>query len=364
MRRYEIDWIRNISILLLFVYHTAAIFCSLGDFYIISENPNTFANIFILILFVWYMPMLFFLAGASTHFALEKRNLKDYLKERVKRLLVPIIFGIIVLVPPQTYLARLWRGESNLNYIEHLQFFFTNIGDFTGFDGGFTPAHLWFIAYLFVVSIIGGVIISKFFKSDLGQNTLLKIRNILLSKYSFVFLISLGLFTDFFPSIMGKSLVGCLTIFILGYIVYQDSILIDKIKEYRFKYLISFVFSGLTGVLYVFFVRNDSYPIVSWVIESLLRNTVLVSAIGGIVGFGSIYLNKSNSTLKYLNKSAFPVYIIHQTILLCIAFVVVPLISSTDLAMFVIIVLSFICTFVVYEIIKEVKIFNFLLGMK
>ncbi|MGL5330867.1 MAG: hypothetical protein ACRDD7_16485, partial [Peptostreptococcaceae bacterium] len=74
MRRYEIDWVRNISILLLFIYHTSAIFCSLGDFYIISENSNVFANIFILILFVWYMPMLFFLAGASTHFALEKRS--------------------------------------------------------------------------------------------------------------------------------------------------------------------------------------------------------------------------------------------------------------------------------------------------
>ena len=62
MRRYEIDWIRNISILLLFIYHTSAIFCQFGDFYIVSEQTNIFANIFILLLFVWYMPMLFFLA--------------------------------------------------------------------------------------------------------------------------------------------------------------------------------------------------------------------------------------------------------------------------------------------------------------
>ena len=49
------------------------------------------------------MPMLFFLTGASTHFTLEKMSLKDYLQERIKRLLIPIIFGIIVIVPPQTY---------------------------------------------------------------------------------------------------------------------------------------------------------------------------------------------------------------------------------------------------------------------
>ena len=77
-------------------------FCQFGDLYIVSEQTNIFSNIFIL-LFVWYMPMLFFLTGASTHFALEKMSLKDYLQERIKRLLIPIIFGIIVIVPPQTH---------------------------------------------------------------------------------------------------------------------------------------------------------------------------------------------------------------------------------------------------------------------
>lgn len=187
------------------------------------------------------MPMLFFLAGASTHFALEKMSLKDYLQERIKRLLIPIIFGIIVIVPPQTYLARLCRGESNLNYFEHLKFFFTNVIDFTGFDGGFTPAHLWFIAYLFVVSIVGGFIISKIFKSRIGENLLPLIKNALLSRFSIPILLLLGFTSDIFPSIMGKSIIGYLTIFILGYIIYQDHAFIEKIKEHRLKFLSTFV---------------------------------------------------------------------------------------------------------------------------
>lgn len=59
MRRYEIDWIRNISILMLFVYHTCAIFCQFGDFYIISQEKNFFADLIILLLFTWYMPCYF-----------------------------------------------------------------------------------------------------------------------------------------------------------------------------------------------------------------------------------------------------------------------------------------------------------------
>ncbi|MBC5995436.1 hypothetical protein EAI30_06805 [Romboutsia ilealis] len=266
MRRYEIDWIRNISILLLFIYHTSAIFCQFGDFYIVSEQTNIFANIFILLLFVWYMPMLFFLAGASTYFALEKRSLKDYLQERIKRLLIPILFGIIVLIPPQTYLARLWRGESNLNYFEHLRFFFTNIGDFTGFDGGFTPAHLWFIAYLFIVSVIGGIIISKIFKSSIGTNLLPLIKKVLLSKLSIPILLLMGFASDIFPSIMGKSIVGCLTIFILGYIIYQDHIFIEKIKENRYKFLFAFIFTGFIGIIYALVLREEKLSILSWVV--------------------------------------------------------------------------------------------------
>ena len=72
MRRREIDWIRNICILMLFIYHTAVLFTDFGDFYIKAERSNLFSNIFILLTFSWYMPLLFFLAGASTYFALQK----------------------------------------------------------------------------------------------------------------------------------------------------------------------------------------------------------------------------------------------------------------------------------------------------
>ncbi|MBC5995437.1 hypothetical protein EAI30_06800 [Romboutsia ilealis] len=96
----------------------------------------------------------------------------------------------------------------------------------------------------------------------------------------------------------------------------------------------------------------------------LLKNIVLISAISSIIGFSSIYLNKNSRVLKYLNKSAFPIYIIHQTILLLIAFFVVPIVKSTTWAMLIIILFSALFTFAVYELLKNIKIFNVLLGMK
>ena len=364
MRRYEIDWIRNISILMLFVYHTSAIFCVFGDFYIISSKKNIMANLFIILMYVWYMPVLFFLAGASTYFASQKRSFKDYILERIKKLFIPLIFGVIVLVPPQTYLARVWRGEYNLKYLEHLKFFFTNLTDFTGYDGAFSPAHLWFILYLFIISIIGGLIVFKIFNNSKNIINIDILKSIIFSKYSILILLLIGFVSDFFPSIMGKSLVGCLIIFIVGYLVYSDDCIVDKIISKRFKFLYLFIIISLLGVVYVFKIRDFLSIYSLWILDSILKNIILISAISTIIGFSSVYLNKSNNLLKYLNTSAFPIYIMHQPILLGLAFIVIPSVKSTSLAMLLIILVSLIATFLMFEFVKRVKFFNIFLGIK
>ena len=363
-RRYEIDWIRNISILMLFVYHTAAIFCAFGDFYIVSEHKNIIANLLIVLMFVWYMPTLFFLAGASTYFASKKRNFKEYLVERIKKLFIPLLFGIAVLVPPQTYIARVWRGESGLNYIEHLKYFFTHLTDFTGYDGAFSPAHLWFILYLFVVSIVGGFVVFGIFKKDKFVRCTEMLKRTLFNKYSFVILLVLGIISDLFPSIMGKSIVACLFIFMMGYLVYSDRRVLDVVIEKRFKSLVMIIVSAFIGMLYIFLVRDGVSNSFVWIIESILKNMVLISAISTIVGFASIYLNSNNKLLKYLNSSAFPVYIIHQPILLALAFYIIPVVSSTLMSMILIIVTSLVVSFLVFEVLKRMKFMNIFLGIK
>lgn len=78
---------------------------------------------------------------------------------------------------------------------------------------------------------------------------------------------------------MGKSTIGCLTIFILGYIIYQDHAFIEKIKEHRFKFLSTFVFAALSGVIYTLSLRGENLNILSWVVDGLFKNIVLISAL-------------------------------------------------------------------------------------
>lgn len=103
MHKHYIDWLRNLGILFLFVFHTARIFDSLEANYV-KGVPDPVSN-GIVISSYWFMPLLFLLAGMSAYFALRKYSAKEFLKERARRLLIPFIFGLVAVVPPQAYIA-------------------------------------------------------------------------------------------------------------------------------------------------------------------------------------------------------------------------------------------------------------------
>lgn len=73
------------------------------------------------------MPLLFVLSGVSTKFALQKRTNKEYLIERVKRLLIPLLFGTIVLMPIMTYMADKFNCSYNGGLLKHYAIFLQNI---------------------------------------------------------------------------------------------------------------------------------------------------------------------------------------------------------------------------------------------
>lgn len=153
---------------------------------------------------------------------------------------------------------------------------------------------------------------------------------------------------------MGKSILACLLIFLLGYIVYEDNMLLEKLIGNRYKYLITLIFFSICGVIYTLKFRPKEINAALWIIDSFLKNGVLICAICTVIGFSSIYLN----------KCAFPIYIIHQPILLILACLIIPTVKSTTLSIALIIILSAILTFLVYEVLNKIKIFNFVFGIK
>jgi len=151
-RRYELDWLRVLAVLLLLYFHSAAIFYAgeLGEFYIKNDQSSHAMSCFIKFVHQWHMPLFFLLSGAGTWFALSFRSPSQYVQERFNRLLIPFIFGTLVLVPVQVYYRLLSNPSYQDSYLQFYPQFFNGIRP----HGNFEWAHLWFVIYLFVFSLI------------------------------------------------------------------------------------------------------------------------------------------------------------------------------------------------------------------
>ena len=126
MRSYELDWLRVLAVLVLVFFHSSEIFSS-GWFHLKNDETSRIFNSISSFIHMWHMPLFFLVAGASTWFALEFRTGKVYVKERIYRLLIPLIFGIVLLIPPQSFYENVQKAGFSGTFLEFYPHFFEGI---------------------------------------------------------------------------------------------------------------------------------------------------------------------------------------------------------------------------------------------
>ncbi len=145
MRKYYIDNLRWMSLLWLIPYHTAMAWNVWEEPNYIFFEKNKLISSIVVFLSPYFMPLLFLLAGISTKYALQKRNFKQYLAERVNKLLIPLLFGTAVLMPILCYFGDKFNCGYNGGFLSHYAVFFTKYTDLTGADGGFYFCRSFFV---------------------------------------------------------------------------------------------------------------------------------------------------------------------------------------------------------------------------
>ncbi len=98
MRKYWIDNLRWVTVLLVLFYHVIYFYNNKGVFGGIGGfgNGPQYQDVVMYILYPWFMPLLFILAGISARYALEKHSDKEWFKARTRKLLVPATIGLFV----------------------------------------------------------------------------------------------------------------------------------------------------------------------------------------------------------------------------------------------------------------------------
>ena len=318
--RYEfLDWLRVLAIFLLLFFHTGMLFVGWGWHITNAETipalqwPMDIAHRL-------RMPLLFLVAGAGMWFALRARGTGAFLGERTWRLLVPVIVGMLLVVPPQIYVERLAHGEFTGSYLE---FMTQRVLRFEPYPkGDFSWHHLWFIVYLYVyVLLLMPLLLWWRARAKRGATPRP-------GAWLFALGLPLGineaLLKPLFPETHNLThdwyiFVHYLLLTAYGYLLASMPGAWDWIAARRRPALIAALACSVTviGLLQAGIVAHDS------VFDAVFANVFTWLWLLVFLGFGRAHLGFSNRLLAWARDASYPVYILHQTVIIVIAYFVI-----------------------------------------
>ena len=146
-RQYDIDWLRTLAFGILIFYHIGMMYVSWG-WHIKSEAITPMVENLMILVSPWRLMLLFLISGIGLSFALKRLSLRAVFKTRNIRLMIPLLFGMLFIIPPQLYFEVLQKGQIEGGYMDFLTRFFG--GDSTLGVPIPNYTHLWFVAYLWI----------------------------------------------------------------------------------------------------------------------------------------------------------------------------------------------------------------------
>jgi len=338
LRRHDLDWLRVIAFGILIYFHAGVAFLPTGIPQILNNEPSLIAGVLVSFFTQFRLALLFLVSGCGVYFALRKRDRSTFWRERSKRLLIPLIFGILFLVPPMVYLEKLYLGEFAGSFLE---FYRALLSDGVYPAGNLSWHHFWFIAYLYLFCIAGWPALS-FLKSKSGQAKVeYWIERYSLQKY--------GIYLYILPLLMIEIILRPLfpgfrdlisdwanffhwyLIFLAGYVLANNQTLLARVAELRFHSLGLGVFTSCILFTYFWSQAKGIHPfgdgeidVLKFLLYCLIRISSVWAWILVCLGFATHYLNKPSTTLSYLNRAVYPFFCIHLTVLVAVEYLVIP----------------------------------------
>jgi glucan biosynthesis protein C len=367
-RRSDIDWLRVLAFSLLILYHAGMPYVEWawhiknGETWPVLQEVMRFTN-------RWRMPLIFLIAGATIMLALGRRGAGEFVLDRLKRLALPLAFGMLVIVPPQLYFERLQQGRFTGSFWQFLPH---------AFDGGAYPTgniswhHLWFLAYVLVLTF---ALLPVFLWLRSGRGAAMADRaSALVARTHLLPLLAVPLFASLFwllpVSVNRNGLVGDWhglvsngVLLLFGALLYRSPLLLDWLQRMRYAALA--VGIAAYAMLELFFFNRGAVtpggP--GWLAFSMLSAINLTAWLFAIIGFAR-GLARPSAFLSYATPAVYPFYILHQTVTVIAAFYLVqtdlPVALKYGLTAFA----TFFATWALYEVlIRRIGVLRLLFGM-
>lgn len=373
-RQAYLDWLRILAILGVLYFHSSMAFASDEDWHIKNPETSNLLREFIVWITRFRMPLLFFISGTVAFFILDKKSGKAFIGLRFLRLFIPLVIGMLVIVPPQVYLERVTQGFKG-NFFEFYPSIFTT-GPYPA--GNLSWHHLWFILYLFIYDVLCTPLF-VWLKKPAGKTFLARMN--WMAKGKWIYLITIpsillyitlnmrfpatnDLIHDYFRFFYW------LLFLLAGFICIAQPLFMDSLERNRRT---SLAIAFLT-LLTIYYIRwnglspyNDPNYLQNWT-SYAYQALYAITAWGWVlaaIGYGKKYLNCKHASLDYLNQTVYPFYILHQTVIIILVFYVVQTPESILAKyLFTSSLTLFITVLICHLFIRPFPVMRFLFGMK
>lgn len=328
-RHYDLDWLRASALGLLILFHAGMPFAAEWQWHI--RNGETSHVLMELMYFVsrFRMSLLFLIAGAASWFAFGKYGAAGWLRERGLRLGIPLLFGILVVVPPQVYFERQFAGAGYAGFIDFYPSIFTS-GPYPA--GNASWHHLWFLVYL-LIYVLALAPLLGWLRGPAGRRAIERLAAHVERRGAW--LLGLPMVVAYATLVLRfpgpQNVVSDLAMllvyagyFLIGYVLCADPHLFAAIARDRRTALRAgfFLFVAINVLRW-----NGIEP--AWDYNpACIAYLVLLAAnawcwVLAILGYARHYLNRDHPWRAAINRAVYPVYVLHQTVTVMLAYYVV-----------------------------------------
>lgn len=335
-RRYDIDWLRIILILLVFLFHCARFYGG-GTWMLNHPTESLVAWVFIGWVDVWIMPLFFLLSGVGSWYALRSRSNQAYLKERFMRLLIPLFtVGLVFINLPQFFFYQWSNSGFRGTFGELLNQYFGQLGQFSmDVPNGLLPipypGHLWFLQFLFLISLLS-LPLMRYGKTENGKKWLARLRvwgQSLVGVWWWLLpllLVRISLRSFFLGWNSWAFLVEFLLFFLIGYCYGAIPQWQASFQRWRWVGLVTGIVC-FAGTFYMVIIDGYQYNYELFSGQFLVYEVVFTLGrwawIVFILGLAARHLQQPHSWLSYGNEAVLPFYILHQPIIGCVGWFVI-----------------------------------------
>ena len=375
-RLYFLDWIRIIAFLVLILYHTGMYYVS-WDWHVKSPAAGHAIEPLMIVSAPWRLGLLFMISGVATSFMLGKLKVPTLMARRSWRLLVPLAFGMLVIVPPQSYFEVVEKVAYQGGYGDFLKLYMTSYPGFCRANDCLampTWNHLWFVAYLWVYTMVFAAL------AWLAGSRLAALSHLvgrLLAGWKLVLLPVIALvvarFTlaEQYPST--HALVGdwynhaqYFYLFVLGALLASQRRVWQEADRLRWTSLGMWL--GSWAILVVCYSMPHelmhSPAVAPW--RPLMGALYCLNqwvAVLTVCGYAHRHVTGDSAARRYLTEAVFPVYILHQTLIVTMAHWLKPVQLAPLVEGAVLVTLTVTISFAVFELVRRVALLRPLFGL-